>query len=352
MTSTSIPLTTLRDRLASVPDPGLVAGAAITDAIDATTRYLNSDAALRSLDVDSYWPKWDSPWWHMVLLHEVGEARRIPTRTAMKMVERLDALPVKIFPIEPDELPQGVDPARGTQCHCGLGNMYQVLLAHGVDIDGALPWIEPWFRRYQMDDGGLNCDELAYRQPGECPSSMVATIAPFEAMLARGSITAWTPEQRGFLDRAAGMLLSRELRRGSATAFNAEEREREPAWLKTCFPRFYFYDVLRGLAAVVRWAEASGGTLSWGAISAVVEHLLASSPDGIVRRGRRGYEGVMTRLRGPDGEWVRRQPATVFPLLATTSEVGQPCAFTTKQWMETRAGLLRLIDAGRLQTEG
>ena len=35
----------------------------------------------------------------------------------------------------------------------------------------------------------------------------------------------------------------------------------EPVWQQACFPRFYFYDVLRGLAALARWAEKSGRAL-------------------------------------------------------------------------------------------
>ena len=42
--------------------------------------------------------------------------------------------------------------------------MFQVLAASGIDVERALPWIKPWFVRYQMADGGLNCDEAAYRQ--------------------------------------------------------------------------------------------------------------------------------------------------------------------------------------------
>ena len=80
-------------------------------------------------------------------------------------------------------LPEGVDPHRGYPCHCQLGNVYQVLAAYGLDVDKKLPWIRPWFLRYQMADGGLNCDNDAYLATSECPSSMVGTIAAFEAVL-------------------------------------------------------------------------------------------------------------------------------------------------------------------------
>src|SRR5262245_58668547 len=103
--------------------------------------YLNSDRAPQSLDADFYWPKWDSPWWHMLLLYEMKEARRIPQSIVEKYVAALNKLPLKIFPIHPDEMPPGTDPARGTFCHCFLGNVYQVLAACGVDVDTELPWM-------------------------------------------------------------------------------------------------------------------------------------------------------------------------------------------------------------------
>ena len=54
--------------------------------------------------------------------------------------------------------------------------MYQVLFACGVDIDGRAPWIRAWFLRYQLPDGGLNCDEKAYAGSGGA-SSIQSTVS-------------------------------------------------------------------------------------------------------------------------------------------------------------------------------
>ena len=145
--------------------------------------YLGSHRALQSLDADPYWPKWDSPWWHMLLLHEMGRTRQIPKSVIERYVDALDKFPLKIFPVHPGEMPAGLDPYRDTLCHCYLGNVYQVLAAWGIDVDSELPWVRPWFLRYQMADGGLNCDNAAYLVKNEIPSSMVGTIAAFEAVL-------------------------------------------------------------------------------------------------------------------------------------------------------------------------
>lgn len=271
--------------------------------------YLGSAAALESLRRDAYWPKWDSPWWHMMLLHEMGETRRIPAAAIEALVVELESTPST-------EFLDGSD----FHCHCALGCVYQLLAAYGVDVDGRLPWIRPWFLRYQMADGGLNCDASAYTVLGECPSSMVGTIAPFEAVLfytPRG----WTSEEVEFLDRGARFLQERELWRGSATVHNAEERDQASCWMDLCFPRFYFYDVLRGLYALLSWASLRGVNLERARFAPVLERLEA----GVVI-GRRAYAGVGTVL--PEGG---RGVESVFPLLESVSAPG-PSPFLERQW--------------------
>jgi hypothetical protein len=336
-------MTDPRALLSSVPDPTaerrpeIGRRAEVDRAIAHSLEYLASDAAQRSLDADLYWPKWDSPWWHMLLLHEIGEARRIPERAVTKVVEGLNRLRVKIFPIRQEEMPSDADPHRDTSCHCAVGSIHQVLSACGVDVDAAVPWIRSWPLRYQMADGGLNCDNDAYLKTGECPSSMVGTVPLFEAMLSRRERT---PDENRFVERAAGFLIDRKLMHGSPSKWNAEERDAAPSWLEPCFPRFYFYDVLRGLAALVRWAELGGGSIPRDAVSSVIEHLVASFPDGIVRPRRRAHAGMGTLVQR-DGAWVR-EPASTFPLLEVTSSLGEPSEALTRQWSATRRTLLRL----------
>lgn len=335
--------TELRHMLANVPEVGLVPSAAVLGGIEASVRYLSGDPALASVGEDPYWPKWGSPWWHMLLLFELGEARRIPAKMVTRMIGGLDAYPLKIFPITPEEL-GAANPSRDVMCHCAIGCMVQVLEACGTDVDRALPWARPWFVRYQMADGGLNCDDSAYCVTDECPSSMVGTIAPFEAMLL-GEPAAWSAERRTFLERAAAFLVERMLMRGSQTTHNADEREAAHAWLQPCLPRFYFYDVLRGLAALVRWAELSGSTLPIRAVAGVCAHLVQRFPDGGVRVERDATAELTTLVRG---NWTKRAPASRFPLLDAVAVTGAPSSVVTAQWSRARSGVLRLIDAGRI----
>lgn len=323
----------------SDPEPPHVDG--LTDAIAESVRYLDSDAAVRSIEADTYWPKWDSPWWHMLLLWELGEAHRIAARVVRAMVDGLNALPLHIFPIHDHEWPPGLDRRRHSSCHCALGSMTQVLVACGVDVDRELPWVKPWFVRYQMQDGGLNCDETAYRVADECPSSMVGTIAAFEAMLQLDPASA-------FVERAAQFLIERRLSRGSQTVHNAEERDSARAWGQITFPRFYFYDVLRGASALVRWASLTQRPLPLAAIAAVVEHIATACPDGIVRVQRHAFAGIGTVQEVTPSAWDRVPQALSFGLLEVTSKLDQPSPAATRQWTATRRTLCALIERGLL----
>jgi hypothetical protein len=328
----------LRVLLARVPHVVLEHDARVSKGIDAEVAYLESKEARASIALDTYRPKWSAPWWSMLLLYELGAAARIPARTVSAMVDGLAALPLHIFPIHPEDWSSSVDQQLGSTCHCALGCIDQLLGACGVDVDRALPWVAPWYRKYQMADGGYNCDESAYLITDECPSSMVGTIAPFEAMIRRGASET--------CDRAAAFMIERQLRLGSTTLHNEDERAAAKSWPELCFPRFYFYDVLRGASALARWATAHARTIPLAAIAPVAEHLVAQFPDGIVRIGRVAFEGKTT-LAFDGGAWKRR-PAIIGPLLTLASDKGAASPALTRRWSSTRGELLALIDGGQI----
>jgi hypothetical protein len=308
------------------------------DEVAQSVNYLQSSAAEKALAADAYWPKWNSPWWHMLLLHEMGHTNLIPESTIEQYVDSLNRIRLKIFPIHPHEWPEGADPFRGIPCHCQLGNVYQVLAARGVDVDQVLPWIRPWFLRYQMADGGLNCDDTAYLAKNECPSSMVGTIAAFEAVVLYTPKT-WTDAEQQFVDKGAKFLLQRELRLGSQTQHNAAEQKSAEQWTLLCFPRFYLYDVLRGLNAILAWQEKTRSPLPHQAIKHVTDFLTDSSGDQPVKIGRIAIEGANSLVQAESGDWVR-QKATTFPLLDAVSTVGSESLFLTKQWRDVQAKIL------------
>lgn len=303
----------------------------ISREVSESVDYLKSLEADEALSADPYWPKWNSPWWHMLLLHEMGETALIPGSAIEKLVSSLSRMPLKIFPIYPGELPPGVDPYRGTPCHCQLGTVYQVLAAHGVDVDRELPWIRRWLLNYQMADGGMNCDSEAYLVAHETPSSMVGTIGVFEALV-RCTAREFTPEEALVVDRAAAFLISRELRRGSETKHNAEEQVAAKSWAQLCFPRFYFYDTLRGLSALFDWADRTGQRVPVAAVSQAMLDIESRFPDGKIRIGRRAFAGRNTYRRNSSGLWEKPFPADEFPLLTKVSAIDQVSPFLSAQW--------------------
>ena len=186
-----------------------------------------------------------------------------------------------------------------------------------------------------MPDGGLNCDNDAYLVKDEVPSSMVGTIAAFEAILLYTK-RVWTKEEKQFLDRGAEFLMTRKLMLGSNSRHNASERESAKDWARLCFPRYYLYDVLRGLNALTLWAEKTGRDLPFEAVHEAVDSIQKQFPTGEVRIGRHSYEGAATILQNEIGDWIRRQPASFFPLLIRVSEIGSVSPFLSKQWSEVK----------------
>ncbi len=315
--------------------------------IEDVVSYLKSERALAVIDADPYWPKWDSPWWQMSLLHEMDLTSRIPEVMIGKYIESLGRMPLKIFPIYPGEMPEGIDPYRETPCHCQLGNVYQVLSKWGVDVDRELPWIRPWFLKYQMPDGGFNCDNDAYLVRDESPSSMVGTIAAFEAMLLYTN-RAWTVEEEAFLEKGAKFLMGRKLIHGSTTKYNASERASAEKWTKLCFPRFYFYDVLRGLDVLLKWSEKTGRTVPFESIREAVTALTEKSRESGLRNDRLSYEGAGTIALMASGQWERKQPARMFPLLNKVSATGETSPWLTNQWESVQKRLAKYPEFARL----
>jgi len=324
----SLPLDVLRAlRQPGAALPGQVADEQLQD----TLNDLASEAALQSIDRDAYWPKWDSPWWRFSLLEEMGMVQTASQATLEHLAQAVLAVPERRFPVPPAP---DIDPLQAF-CHCSLGNLYRILASSGRPM-GDFDWVLGWFRDYQMADGGYNCDETAYAASGECPSSMVATVAALEAAILH-------PQGAEVARRAAHCLLGRELRMGSNTEHNREERASESKWLQLAFPRFYHYDVLRGLEAVTRWALAFREPLAWSSLQWVVESLLERFPAGVVAPERRAYEHHRSRF--PDGS---RGPARSFALLEAISQPGLPSAPLTAQWNRVRGQLVELHDSDLL----
>lgn len=304
--------------------------------IAVSTAYLGSNKAKESLALDPYYPKWDSPWWHMTLLWEMGRADAIPKEIAEAMFAAIEVKYPRYFPNPREPLQEGKDPYRDSLCHCGLGNIYQTLAACGLDLDARAPWMRAWFLHYQLPDGGLNCDEKAYDKGGA--SSIQSTLPALEAVLAAGRPL--TPIEEHFVDRGADYLLERRL------AFRLRDGQlMDPAFMDIGFPRFYDYDVLRGLAFIAEWSRLRRKTVPRSAVGWVLDSLDERFPDGRIKIEKPGlFETENTLSTDKTGHWSRGK-ATSFPLFDSVRKVGSISDALTHTWSHTRKVLeTRLVD--------
>lgn len=295
--------------------------------IAVSAAYLSSKKAKDSLALDPYWPKWDSPWWHMTLLWELGRADAIPQEAAEAMLAAIETKYVRWFPNPREPLPPGKDYHRDGLCHCGLGNMYQTLAARGLDLDARAPWMRAWFLHYQLPDGGLNCDEKAYAGGGA--SSVQSTLPALEAVLAAGRPL--TPIEEHFVDRGAEYLLERRL------AFRLRDGQlMDPSFLDIGFPRFYDYDVLRGLSFIAEWARLRRRRVQRRAVNWIIEALDERFPDGRIKIEKPGLITTEnTLLVDKEGNWIRGKSSS-FSLLDSVRKPGAVSEALTRSWAQTR----------------
>lgn len=297
-------------------------------AIEKSLEYLGSPEAVKSIERDPYWPKWNTPWWHMSLLKEMGLAQRIPSVAVQALMRVLKDHYLPIFPIRAEEIPEGTDPYRRIACICAVGNIYQVLFAAGVNVDKELPWMRPWFLKYQLPDGGLNCDERAYTK--DVPkSSLLSTICCLEAILFCRD-RELTGAEVDFLNKGAEYLLRQRLFRRVSTG-----EVIDADWLEVRFPRFYDYDYLRGYYFLAKWKEHSGFVIP-DSLTKEVQDLISKqmTPQGLKLLR---YNLIDKKSYNPtDGGTWAWGSVSEFALMQAVSFEGAICEPLTKAWEEVR----------------
>ncbi len=128
-------------------------------------------------------------------------------------------------------------------------------------------------------------------------------------------------------------MIKRQLTLGSATRHNAAEQIAARQWHAPCFPRFYQYDILRGLDALLAWAKRANRDLPAGITDTLTGQIDRRFPNGTIKIERRFCEGHGTITRRPDGTWDNtQQPALSFPLLDAVSVIGAASPYLSRQW--------------------
>lgn len=265
----------------------------------------------------------------MLLLHEMGLSHEIPTAAISKMLQTLKHHYLPFFPVKIEQIPKDADPYRHIMCHCGLGTMLQVLHGCGIDVDQELPWTRDWFIRYQLPDGGLNCDEAAYSK--SIPkSSIVTTVSCLEAVLfcARKPLT---PAQTEFLNKGATYLLNQRLFRSRSTGQVIHQD-----WLEIKFPRFYDYDFLRGYTFLEKWRQHSGFVIPEDLVTEVETLVSHQMTDQGIRLKRYNLFESKSHNPNPDGTWSKG-PASEFDLMKAVSFEGAICEPLTQKWNKLKS---------------
>jgi hypothetical protein len=106
-------------------------------------------------------------------------------------------------------------------------------------------------------------------------------------------------------------------------------------FLKIGFPRFYDYDVLRGLSFLANWSRVRRTLVPREAIAGAMSGLAARFPDGRVRVEKPGLAAEGSLNPGEGGTWARGAAST-FPLLESARRAGAESAVLSRSWAETR----------------
>lgn len=260
----------------------------LSAAVEASVSFLENTSHFEFEHDEDSRNKWDGAWWHMAALYEIGEVGRIPESAIMQAKNVLRTRVWPVFVIKDSDAPaREEDLDRWDCCHCELAVFYQILRAYGCELDEEMPWIREWLLKHQLPDGGLNCDPDAYLHSHK--SSIVSTLPPLEAIL-RYTDRPFTEREIEFLDEGARYLIEHRLvcSTSSGNVINEE-------WLKPCFPRFFEYDLLRGLSFLTEWSRKREKPLPDGLMEEALTRVAPYLDGENVRIGRQVWDA--------DGEW-------------------------------------------------
>ncbi len=287
---------------------------------------LKTELALQSIKLDPYWPKWDSPWWKVLLLYETGYKHLIPIEFLDVLIDVIDKHYLHDFPLTEAELPKGIDPYRDILCFCALGNMYKVFEDCGFCIKERLPWWYEWLSKYQLPDGGYNCEEAAYTKSRK--SSFLSTLPVLEAMLIVYCKT-HDDKIKTLLDKGAHYLLSHNMYKSSTGKII------EADWLQISFPRYYDYDVLRGFSFIVDWAYQTQSALPVRIAEDCFNQIQKSiDPAGyiILKANKVNLDGSLYHI---NHEWIWKDKAESFTALDMLCKENSLSVPLTLNWRKT-----------------
>jgi hypothetical protein len=209
-----------------------------------TLEFVSSDQAYEMIERDVYWPKWEHPWWAILALAETGNLSQVPQELMMEFLNCADRQYIHVFPVKPEDADEDVNGYTEVMCFCFLGSLLKVASLMELDLFAYMPWAKDWFTRYQLPDGGYNCDETAYLGSGK--SSLISTVPMLEGMIQYQRFMADETLFEQQAKKAFDYLIKHNV-------FMSSSGKEIPGveWDKLLFPRFYEFDFLRSLEVVL-----------------------------------------------------------------------------------------------------
>ncbi|HAE41262.1 MAG TPA: hypothetical protein DCG57_21915 [Candidatus Riflebacteria bacterium] len=212
---------------------------------------IHSEKALLMIERDVYWPKWDSPWWYILLLEETGRLAEVPVEAFKELLTCADRQYLKVFPVREEDVDGPVNGHTEVMCFCFFGALLKVASKLDFDVFAHLPWAKTWLSRYQLPDGGYNCDESAYTGSGK--SSLVSSTVMLEGMIEYARFTKDIETFAPNMQKIVSYLLKHQVYMSTAG-----KEIPDTDWDKIIFPRFYEFDFSRGLEAIFDFLLLTG----------------------------------------------------------------------------------------------
>ena len=125
---------------------------------------------------------------------------------------------------------------------------------------------------------------------------------------------AFTEQEAVFLDQGARYLIEHRL---VCSKENGHIIDME--WLKPCFPRFFEYDILRGMSFLAEWSRRRNKPLPAGLLNEGIQRLNSFIEAAGLRIGRQVFD--------PQGPWGGH----TFALLEEVSGIGDVSPYLTRQ---------------------
>ncbi|PKK88119.1 MAG: hypothetical protein CVV64_20145 [Candidatus Wallbacteria bacterium HGW-Wallbacteria-1] len=327
---------------------------------------------VENLTRDPYWPKWTAPWWKIMLLDDAGHGELLAPEVVHAFLKGVNSHYIKTFPLTEDQIPEGCDPYRHILCLCAAGCVMRFAwnlskTAHEKQTQQALhtqqtqqalqplnsltawnpreflQWPGTMLRELQMEDGGFNCDEGAYLKKPQ-KSSVVSTLPCLEALLvrarARHDDELDYTEEKMIIEKGVAYLSAHRLFR--STKGNIIDKE----WFAPLFPRFYNYDILRGLEFMSRWYEFSGIAPDLPVIAESLEILNSHlNEDGLLNAAEQSWTD-WNLIYTDDGGWEGNGKGEAFTELSLCSSQPIAGAVLTARAREVMERLKRCMQQG------